>query len=173
MIAPCHHLRRPRPPEPLAGKPERSLCRKGLRGHQFTIGSNHRPKRNQYPTEAGAAGAPIPRAESLQGYSPGWRESASGGLGKGHQIVLRPVGPAPRKCRPAYRPNRPGGNVMTVVPGLVLRAAPWAITSRAFSPGEAAWLARRPAAKRTERCPKLITRNLALASARPPSQIPR
>ena len=94
----------------------------------------------------GATGAPIPRAESLSGYSPGWRESASGGLGKGHQIVLRPVGPAPHQGKPAYRPDRPVGNVMTVVPGLALRAAPWAITSRAFSP----WAERGTAANHSQ-----------------------
>jgi len=40
----------------------------------------------------------MPRAESPPCDSPGWSELASGGLGKGHQIILRPEGPAHRRA---------------------------------------------------------------------------
>jgi len=35
------------------GDHERSLCRERFWGHHFTIGNNHRHKRNQNPTLAG------------------------------------------------------------------------------------------------------------------------
>jgi len=76
----------------------------------------------------------LPRAESPQGDSPGWSESASGGLGEmplNHSPACRAGTASMRGGVPALQAGR---HVVTVVPGLALRAAPWAITWRAFSP---------------------------------------
>ena len=75
------------------------------------------------------------RAESQQGYSPGRSESASGGLGKCHQMVLRPVGPKRRPPLTRCRPYRPGNDLRASTQASARRlASAWAITWRAFSP---------------------------------------